>query len=415
MSMTGGRAGGQGATLADPSLFKRTNGPRVAVLRLRPDGTARPYQMTHGLAAVLEEFSVNVAGECWPEEIDSFDVVLASFTSPRDAVAFCRQVPEPPRRARLIVGGFGVYGFLGWRHLTSRIMFGRAEGAVDRIVLGSDALPYCYDHGWDPDLQGGPYQVRRARALLPGETAVGCAGRCSFCQYRAVRPFMGREGFRLPTLLNTPAEDRWADLPLRRGRLMTALDGWNEETRRRVRKPVSDAEVVEKLSRLVEATAGGSVVVKVFQIVGYPWETPDTVRGDLEKFRELLGRVKRGPGRVVLMFINTPFLPEPLTIMEREPCNITADWAAVLRAPGVGGRPGCLIDEPHLNAFNKPQILGPKMRLERVAVARGVSAEVLRAMGRARSLEASMDLVSGIWERDAGDYVSRVLGVEGRE
>jgi hypothetical protein len=370
--------------------------------------------MTHGLAAVLDELSVNVQGETRPEGIDDWDIVLAGFTSPRDAVAFCRQVREAPRRARLIVGGFGVYGFWGWRHLTSRIMFGRAEGAVDRIVLGSEALPYCYDHGWDPEVEGGPYQVRRARRLLPGEAAVGCAGACTFCQYRAVRPWSGGDGFRLPGVGRTPAEDRWADLPLRSGAGMTALDGWSESTRRRVKKPVTDAEIVEKLSRLVEATAGGApALVKVFQIVGYPWETPESVREDVARFRALLGRVRPSGGRAVVMVLNTPFLPEPLSPMESEPCNIRADWAGILRAPMAGGRPGALFDSPHLNVYNLPQIAGPMMRLERVAVARGASAEVLRAMGEARTLEAAEALVPGIWEGGAGLRMSDYLTVEG--
>jgi hypothetical protein len=298
--------------------------------------------------------------------------------------------------------------------MVSRVMFGRAEGIVDDLILGGDPSIYCYDRELDPQAARGPYFIRRPRYLVPGEASVGCGGSCAFCQYRAVRPW-GSGGFRDTGLGKAVTEDRWQDLTMGPGRLMTALDGWSEETRRRVKKPVADDQIVETLSRLVEATVGKApAIVKVFQIVGYPWETEETVRADVLRFRALLGRVRPAAGgRVVLMFQNTPFLPEPLTEMEAAPCNIMADWLGVLRGEGPDGL-RVVYDGPSLNAYNRPQIYGPRMRLERVAVARGVPAATLRAMGAARTLEAAMGLADGIWEQGAGEYVSRILRVEPR-
>lgn len=402
-------------SLAAPDLFRPID-PSLAVLKLPDDGSRRAHALTHGLAAVLAELSVQPAAEVGPGDVDRFDRVLVSLTSPRDAVALCRAFPEAPKRARLIVGGQGVYGFLGWRHLVSRIVFGRAEGAADALVMAGAPSLYAYDYAEDPGVTAGPYYIRRPRHLVPGEVSIGCPGACTFCQYRAVRPVHGRADggrYSLPSLGSAPSEDRWADLPATSGRIMTALDGWSEDTRRRVKKPVTDAEVVEKLARLGEASARlrSAAILKVFQIVGYPWETLETLRADLERFRALLSRVPvTTGGRVVIMFQNTPFLPEPLTDLERAPCNIDADWLGLLRGPDFK----VVYDGPMINAFNRPQIYGPRMRLERVAINRGVHADIIRRMVAARDLDTARGLVDGIWKEGAGDYVSGVLKVEPR-
>ena len=173
-------------------------------------------------------------------------------------------------------------------------------------------------------------------------------------------------------------------------------------------KPICDEEIVELISKIISDLPGKRMCLKVFQIVGYPWETPESVRDDILAFRALLGRVKSGPGRVVMMFTITPFSPEPLTQMEDDPANITVRWRDILLDDSLR----CVYDSPHLNAFILPQIPGPVTLFKRVAVNRGVSVDKLRAIHRSATIEECLNVCGDVTQRGAGVRVSRILSRE---
>ena len=391
---------------AQPSLFKR-NDIRVAVLSLG-NGKGRTHQFTYGLDAVCEELSFNVSATVTPATINDCDIALCSLCSPQDTLALCCALEERPR-SRLIVGGHGIYPFRAWRHLTHRIAFGRAEDAVDTCVVGRDPLTWCYDYDADPAVTG-RYEIRRARRLLQGEQSVGCGGACRFCQYRATRPLFGGKyygagrGYRV-------VEDRWDSIQIKPGRQTTALDGFSEATRKRVCKPVADDQIVDTLSRILSHNLPATVCLKVFQVVGYPWETAASVRADLLTFRDVLGRVRPGPGkgRIMMMFTVTPFSPEPLTPMEDDPANIATNWRDILLHDDLR----CIFDSPHLNAFTLPQIPGPLTLYRRVAVNRGASVDQLRGIARAKTIDDAVAIGGDLHAAGAGLRVSDVLTCEG--
>jgi hypothetical protein len=386
------------------SLWKR-GAPRVGVLGYRRHRDNRGDYF--GLDAVVDELSVNVR----PVNVQTWgdaDIVIASLMSPMDVLDFVAVTSEAKRHARLVVGGQGVYSFLGWAHLTDRIMFGRAEDAVDAIVLMTDAREDCYDYRRDPDVHG-RYLIRQARRLLPGERSVGCNGGCRFCQYGSTRRLVGL-GYHPTSRGARVVEDRWGALNIYAGSQTTALDGWSEETRTRVGKPVSDEEIVDSLSRIVSAI-DGVMRLKVFQIVGYPWETPESVREDILRLSSTLSRVRPGPGRVVMMFTVTPFSPEPLTAMEDEPANVTTQWRDVL----LHQETRCVVDLPHLNAFILPQIPGPLTLLRRVAVNRGADVDTLLALRAASTIDDGLRVVGHLAGRGEGRRVSGILRVEDYE
>lgn len=387
-----------------PSLFKRSD-IRVAVLSLG-DRQGRSHQFTYGLDAVCDELTVNVMRTVTPETVDDCDIALCSLCSPQDTLALACALDRRPQ-SKLIVGGHGVYPFREWRHLTHRIAFGRVEDAVDDCILGDSALPWCYDYDRDKDLIG-HYVIRQARRLLKGESSVGCNGACKFCQYRATRrQFGGAYGNsnRGAAVL----EDRWENVKAQPGQQTTALDGLSEATRKRVGKPVDDDQIVDKLTWCLRRIAG-IMRLKVFMIVGYPWETADSVREDLLRLRDVLSRVRPGPcgGRIMMMVTWTPFSPEPLTPMEDEPANIDTNWRDIILHDDYR----CIFDSPHLNAFSLPQIPGPLTLYRRVAVNRGATVEQLRGIAAAKTIEEAVAIGGDLHAAGAGLRVSDVLTIE---
>lgn len=393
--------------LPHPSLFKQAD-VRVAVLSLG-DGKGRSHQYTYGLDAVCDELSVNVLRTVTPETVDDCDIALCSLCSPRDTLALVCALDRRPQ-SKLIVGGHGVYPFRAWRHLTHRIAFGRAEDAVDECILSDDPLPWCYDYDRDPDLTG-RYVIRQARRLLKGEASVGCNGGCKFCQYRATRRLFGGPHYNsgVRGAGNSFIEDRWQEFQVKPGSVLTALDGLSAETRRRVNKPVDDYEIIERLSWALTRLRG-TMRLKVFQIVGYPWETVESVRNDLLHLRDVLSRVRPGVsgGRILMMVTWTPFSPEPLTPMEDEPANIEINWRNIILHDDYR----CIFDSPHLNAFSLPQIPGPLTLYRRVAVNRGATVEQLRGIAAAKTIDDAVAIGGDLHAAGAGLRVSDVLTCE---
>lgn len=109
-----------------------------------------------------------------------------------------------------------------------------------------------------------------------------------------------------------------------------------------------------------------------------------------------------------MLIVNTPFSPEPLTEMEREPANIEVDWRGILLRKDLV----TLIDEPHINAWCLPQIPGPVTLIRRVAVNRGGDVDTLRRLSMARDIDEAASIAGHLAARNAGRYVSDVLTTE---
>jgi len=389
-----------------PDLFK-LNDTTIGVLRLG-EGKGRAHQYTFGLDAVVNELSVNVWKELTPETVNECDIALCSLCSTNDVLELITALDERPK-SRLIIGGFGATPFPAWRHLCHRIAFGRAEGAVDKCVLDESPLPWCYDCDRDPELWQ-QYIIRQTRYLLEGESAVGCDAACTFCQYKRVRRLFGHRYTRTGRGHHF-IEDRWKHLQQRSGHQTTALDGWSEDTRKRVNKPVTDEEIVDKLSRMLrDPSIVKTICIKCFMVVGYPWETEASVLEDIRHMTDVLSRVSPGPhnGRIFLMFLVTPFSPEPLTPMEDDRADIYTNWPSIMRQDSLR----CVFDAPHLNAYILPQVNGPLTLYKRVAVNRLHDINKLRGVARAKTIDDALAIGGDIWRYGAGDRVSHLLRCE---
>lgn len=95
--------------------------------------------------------------------------------------------------------------------------------------------------------------------------------------------------------------------------LRVGIDGLTEETRRRVKKLITDDMIVEYFQQFIKR---GHIQFKMFFIIGYPWEKVS----DFDQFSELMRRIFEIPLKknVSLRIKWTPFIPQPCTPLGRE-------------------------------------------------------------------------------------------------
>lgn len=362
-----------------PDMIQRDTGrARVGVLvlnRVTDRATAKHFlkQPNHGLKAILGE--LNEPYEfCSAEFINSYEFVLVSLTSVMDVENLIytmeRYAPETVR-AKIIVGGFGVGNIKLLTPYIDIAVFGRAEGQINEILAGQD-----FDNVWrkdqDPKLEG-RYAVRQPRYLVDGELGVGCRNKCRFCQYTFIRrPLVAGQEYNPGTQL-TIQETDWAALEVdKQGRYTTAWDGWSQETRRRVAKPITDQDIADKLFEIDNRGIDGTVNIKVFQIVGYPWETPETVNKDIAAVGQILKEIDRQiKTSIILAFFCTPFGPEPLTPMQYEPGNIHVNWREAIETLDV-------YRGENITAFITPTISGPFALMKRMFIHRAERTDLKR-------------------------------------
>ena len=403
-------------------LFKDESKQRVAVLQLsgtkRVVQSARSTQWTsYGLSILLDELNINVE-TCSPANMHEYDVVLYSVTSPVDQLSMVAEMPDIKhnslfRNTKVIVGGQGALPLWALRDVVDRVHFGRVEGVAKQVCLTCDSTPFQYDAARDYEIEK-KYLLRGDAQLQPDEGSIGCKQGCTFCQYTFTREVVGQkknESYNAGKQGHIVSEDTFATIDLSRpGRKTTALDGWSEETRKRVRKGVTDNFIAKRLRAVIE-TLQGTTVIKVFQIVGYPWETAESIERDINHMRDVLAQAdcpQKTTGRLLIMFLNTPFSPEPITPMENDPASIHINWRKVMLGD-VGNKGRNVYKGKNIEAFILPQISGPLTLLKRVAVNRGASADQLRALNKCKTIDDAMLVVPGIWEADAGKRVSDYL------
>ena len=293
------------------------------------------------------------------DEFESYGTVLWSLTSVLEIERAYRRGLSPGADRTVVAGGMCALN--PWAIPADVICFGRAEDQVADI-LGGARLPNVWRRADDPNVEGA-YRIRQAQRLLPLEVSVGCRNRCKYCQYSWIRP--GRIGSNYSATGPRPAsEDDWRGLTITgSGRYISALDGWSETTRRRVAKPITDAEIVAKIAAAQQVEAEAQVGIKIYMIIGYPWETPASLAADIDAMRDLIASADTGRGNVALVFHCTPFIPEPMTPMQGEPIQMV-EWRDVV----ISRR--SLYEGANLKAWIQPQVAGLRRLLCRTALNR---------------------------------------------
>lgn len=344
----------------------------IGVLRLQKIADRRlgkksnRLESNFGMKAILSELNEPYEA-CYPETINNYRFVLISLTSVMDVenliYAFEKYCPEKVT-AKVIIGGFGVINIKLIVSYIDVAVFGRAEGQINDIING-----FSFKNIWrkehDPEVKK-QYEIRQPKYLLEGENSIGCRNRCSYCQYAHIRKPIGKAVKYNPGKgINTPETD-WNGLIVDRpGKYITAWDGWSEETRCRVNKPVMDYNIITKLVEIGNnKEINGPVSLKIYQIVGYPWETEDSVLDDIDNVGTILSDIdKQITNNITLAFFITPFSPEPMTPMQYDSASIHINWRDLLAGMRV-------YDGKHIKAFIITAIGGPFTLFKRVWINR---------------------------------------------
>jgi hypothetical protein len=354
-----------------PDILKREN-VRIGVLRLQKIADRRiskksnRFELNFGIKAVLSDLKEPYE-VCQPDTINQYDFVLISLTSVMDIenliYTFEKYCPIDIK-ATVIVGGFGVINIKLIVNYIDVAVFGRAEGQITEVLNG-----FNFDNVWrkkDDPMVLRHYKIRQPQYLVKGENSVGCRNRCAYCQYTHTRHSLGG-----PVKYNagqgmSTHETDWNGLIVDKpGKYITAWDGWSEATRRRVNKPVTDKNIVSKLIEIGNnPDIAGTVSLKTYQIVGYPWETEQSVMDDIAMVGAMLKDIDSAiSNKITIAFYVTPFGPEPYTPMKNEPANIYINWRDLLA--GVKVYYGV-----NIKAFIITAISGPFTLLKRVFINR---------------------------------------------
>lgn len=304
---------------------------------------------------------------CFIESINKYEIILISLMSVMDIenliYTFERFAPKEIKPI-IIIGGFGVCNIKLIVNYIDVAVWGRAEGQINGIIAGEE-----YRNVWrkdkDPNIKGS-YVVRQPRYLVPGEVSVGCRNNCSYCQYTNIRkPLNNGEIYNPGTNYSNAIESDWNGLSITKPGIYTsAWDGWSDYTRHRVHKPVTNKSITDKVIGISNKGFGGGVAIKVFQIVGYPWETKESVLKDIQDtYKMLIDISSQLKSRIVLTFMITPFGPEPLTPMANDRADIQTDWHEVIK--GVKK-----YDDGMLCLAMIPSVSGPYALVKRMLIHR---------------------------------------------
>lgn len=321
--------------------------PKVAFLVYAPLKQRRENNSFEGngnagalvIENVLKTNGIEV-GRCTPEMAHKQDLVLVSFTSNYDAVAFYEAVANRPnwqrnkRTFKVIAGGFGMQNPTLVRDYIDYAAFGRAEnwiyGVVDTILGGS--VPNHPSLMNLPDLH--PVVISQTDELYLGsgfnETFTGCPYKCMFCHYTWARKYQdnreeNKGSYVQESLTNggTP-ELTWDQLftyGKKAGRVRVAIDGFSERLRYIYGKRILNSDIVDGINSIGQYD--GNTVLLVYNICNMPTETERDVN---ELYRTLKNADPKG--RVIFVLHSTPFRPSLATPMQWEEVNLWPEWVS---------------------------------------------------------------------------------------
>jgi hypothetical protein len=330
----------------------------------------------NGMNAILSELKYQWE-YCTVEGIKDYTYCLLSLTSISDietaAVLIKKEIKG---KCKIIAGGQGCLSIYPLVDILDVAVFGRAEGQINAIIEGDTPANVWRKEG--DSLFTKRYEMRQPQYLVYGENSIGCKNKCFFCQYTWTRKLTvsSVSGYSHGQDLRTP-EDDWKALSVTKpGRYTTAWDGWSEQTRKKVNKHISDLEIFEKLQAISRANFPACVNLKIFNLVWYPWENEETLKADIANVAKILKSCDATTGtRILIMFLLTPFSPEPLTPMAFFPANVTANTREIVDRIGRQVFKGNKIE-----AFILPQINSGYALAKRVLINRGITQSHLQTI-----------------------------------
>lgn len=344
--------------------------------KIRPNTKRNNYDSLGFLGLDIIKSEIEQGGYvvdfCTMEAIYNYDIVLFSITAPEDITTFLINVSKghfKKGNAKIIVGGAGCININSIYDFIDAAVFGRAEDQAESIInFLPDRNIWIKEN--DPGLDN-KYEIRQASHLDKREGGtVGCRNKCYFCQYTWVRKFYSTSKNYSPTQHKHKVnEEDFKSLDLSYpGRYTTGLDGLSYATRLRVNKGfITDEALKNKIESAIALGHGKAYMLKLFGIIGYPWEDIRTAKKDAINIGRLFNGIEKRytAGRLMAAIHLTPFSPEPLTPMEHLPANIKINWRKVF-----GGKSYPIVRNERLNIFIGPYTTTPPTLAKRVMINR---------------------------------------------
>jgi radical SAM superfamily enzyme YgiQ (UPF0313 family) len=256
------------------------------------------------------------------KQIKDCDYVLVSITSYMDIQNLVNELENIDKGyAKIIIGGAGVTNIRLYRHLIDYACFGRGEYCINRIL--NDDIP---DNVWskkdDPNLEK-KYRIGECKKLIEGERSVGCINKCYFCQYSWKNKYCSGDNNISYQSGYSRNEDIFNALNWEKAKrtAVTALDGINEYARKRINKNMTKEEIIDKIKEAYKIKTDKRLSLKVYMIIGYPWEDRDSANLiELKKVLKSADKEEKTHS-IIFMFNFTHFVPMQLTPMYNMPLN----------------------------------------------------------------------------------------------
>jgi hypothetical protein len=306
-----------------------------------------------GLRIILDDLNEDYEF-CSSATLRNYQYALVSLTSTMDVENLINTLEHVDKgNCKVVVGGSGCVNIRAYSDLIDIAVFGRAEGQINDILSGKE-LPNVWRKDVDPKIES-IYHVRQSDEPTKSEMTIGCPNKCYFCQYSWTRKATAKRYTHGGDLKID--EDDFRNLQITKsGRYTTAFDGLSERTRFAVNKTwITKGDIRNKFDGIYEnEEIKKPINMKIFNIVGYPWETRETVSIDFVENGKLWKEIDRNSGekRIVLMYYFTPFSPEPLTPMQYSKSNPMINWHTEIGH----GKCVCIWGGKDINAFTLPQI-----------------------------------------------------------
>lgn len=291
------------------------------------------------IAREIEKHYGITANYCSIEDINDYDIILISLTSPLDVynlvLTFAKHgLTADSVSPAIVIGGAGNLNCKTYLEYGDYFVFGRGEKAIIDVIENylnpRHPLPSSVFKRGESSFVD-TYTIAQADEMYPEaigntrETMLGCPNKCKFCLYTYTRKHIGGSKYEDSGFYRSSQEMLLKDLDAKSGsRFTSSIDGFSERLRLAFAKPVTDKLIRQKLTEVAEERKTTHISLKLFQIIGFPTETDDERKAFIDLLKDIDKDAR--PGRVILMFVCTPFNADPFTPAQYLPIDISKEW-----------------------------------------------------------------------------------------
>lgn len=280
---------------------------------------------------------------CSVDSAHKYDIVMVSFTSIYDILAYYKQVArhknfKKPRKFKIIGGGFGMQNPIAISEYLDYAWFGRCENEIYDIIKSN----LEFEHPSLMNLKNIKnvfinqvtnlynkeiiLRTNDATHNKYKENMLGCHNKCFFCHYTFARNHVkiNNSSDYFVSSYSQGQELDMFNIKHFNPNIQNAtvgMDGISEELRYFVNKRISNelvANFILDISNL-SIDKNKTFLLRLYNITGYEIETEN----DYNEFKELLHSIENKlQKRIVLVLQNTPLHPSPLTPIAYSKINL---------------------------------------------------------------------------------------------